>query len=160
MTRRRSLAGLAALAMVGTAGSGCGVEGLNFVQDDRVSITAPRDRAEVELPVTIRWTARDFDGTYAVFVDRAPVPPGRTLEWLAREDETCKETPGCPNEAWLRDRDVYETAATELTIDDLPDPTDDAGRDFHEASVVLLDRRGRRIGEAAFTVEFEVARHD
>lgn len=140
--------------------SGCGVEGLNFVQDDRVTITSPRDRAEVELPVTIRWTSRDFDGTYAVFVDRAPVPPGRTLDWLARDDELCQETAGCPNETWLRDRYVYGTAKTSLEIDDLPDATDDARRDFHEATVVLLDRGGRRIGEAAFTVEFQVARDD
>ena len=77
---------LAALLLSALAPA-CGVEGLNFVQDDRVTITAPRDRAEVRLPVTIRWKAEDFDGTYAVFVDRAPVPPGETLAWLARDDE-------------------------------------------------------------------------
>ena len=149
-----------ALAMVVITLPGCAFDGLNFVQDDRVSITAPRDRAEVELPITIRWTARDFDGTYAVFVDRAPVPPGETLTWLAEEDEVCEETPGCPNEVWFRDRDVYATTTTELTLDDLPDLTDDDRRDFHEATVVLLDRGGRRVGEAAFTVEFQVARDD
>lgn len=160
MTRRSSVAGVLVLTMAGMAMSACGVEGLNFVQDDRLTITAPRDRAEVALPVTIRWTARDFDGTYAVFVDRAPVPPGRTLEWLARDDDLCKETPGCPNATWLRDRHVYATPETELTIDDLPELAGDGRRDFHEANVVLLDRAGRRIGEAAFTVEFQVARDD
>jgi hypothetical protein len=87
------------------------------------------------------------------------VPPGRTLDWLAREDDACKETPGCPSETWFADRDVYATSATELTIDDLPDLTEGERRDFHEASVVLLDRQGRRVGESAFTVEFQVA-HD
>ena len=134
----------------------CGVDGLNFVQDDRVTITAPRDRAEVRLPVTIRWKAKDFDGTYAVFVDRAPVPPGETLAWLARDDELSDQTPDCPNETWFADRDVYATSSPELTVDDLPDLVDDERRDFHEATVILLDEEGRRIGEAAFTVEFEL----
>ena len=155
MTRRSPIAAALVLALA----PACGVEGLNFVQDDRVRITAPRDRAEVRLPVTLRWSAKDFDGTYAVFVDRAPVPPGRTLAWLARDDDLCKETPGCPNTAWFNDRDVYATTSTELTIDDLPDLTDGERRDFHEASVILLDDEGRRVGEAAFTVEFQVA-HD
>jgi hypothetical protein len=150
---------LAAVLLLALAPA-CGVEGLNFVQDERVTITAPRDRAEVSLPVTLRWSARDFDGTYAVFVDRAPVPPGQTLAWLARDDELCEQTVGCPNEAWFADRDVYATSSTQLTIDDLPDLTDGERRDFHEASVVLLDRDGRRVGEAAFTVEFQVAHDD
>jgi hypothetical protein len=146
------------LAMVALAPA-CGVQGLSFVQDGRVKIVAPGDRAEVRLPVTVRWTSRDFDGTYAVFVDRAPVPPGRTLAWLARDDELCDQTPDCPNAAWFRDRDVYATSTAEVTIDDLPDLTDGERRDFHEASIVLIDREGRRVGESAFTVEFQVA-HD
>jgi hypothetical protein len=150
---------LVAAVLLGLANPSCGVQGLNFVQDDRVTIVAPRDRAEVRLPVTLRWSSRDFDGTYAVFVDRAPVPPGRTLAWIARDDELCRQTPGCPDAAWLGDRDVYATSSTELTIDDLPDLTEGERRDFHEASVILLDDEGRRVGEAAFTVEFQVA-HD
>jgi hypothetical protein len=144
-------------AALSTTTSACGLRGLDFVQDDRVEITSPRDRAEVRLPVTVRWEATGFEGTYAVFVDRAPVPPGQPLSWLAREDELCAETPDCPNETWFRDRDVYATSATELTIEELPDLTDEERRDFHEATVVLLDGDGRRIGESAFTVEFQVA---
>ena len=156
MSRRSPIA--AAVLLVALAPA-CGVSGLNFVQDDRVTITAPRDRASVTLPMTLRWTARDFDGTYAVFVDRAPVPPGRTLAWLARDDEVCKETEGCPGEAWFRDRDVYRTSETSLTVEELPDlGGDEDRREFHEASVVLLDEQGRRIGESAFTVEFQVER--
>ena len=158
MSRRSTaLALVAALVPLLTA---CGVRGLDFVQDERVTITAPGDRDEVELPVTIRWDVRDFDGTYAVFVDRAPVPPGQPLRWLAEDDELCEQTPGCPSEAWFRDRHVYATSSTELTIEDLPDLTEDERRDFHEATVVLLDGEGRRIGESAFTVEFQVARDD
>jgi hypothetical protein len=155
---RRPVVGVTAVLVAATL-SGCGVRNLDFVQDDRVSITAPKDRATVRLPITLRWDVQDFDGTYAVFVDRAPVPPGQDLRWLGRDDELCSSTPGCPNEAWLRDRDVYPTEATTLTLDEVPEPVDDRNRrEFHEATVVLLDRSGRRVGESAFTVEFQVER--
>jgi hypothetical protein len=158
VTLGRPAAVMAAAVVLLATLPGCGVQDLNFVQDDRVTITAPKDRASVRLPVTLRWTSTDFDGTYAVFVDRAPVPPGRDLRWLARDDELCDSTPGCPNDAWLRDRAVFATPDTSLTIDELPDLNGDSDRrEFHEATVVLLDRDGRRVGEAAFTVEFEVA---
>lgn len=137
---------------------GCGVSDLNFVQDDRLSIVAPEDRAKVELPVTVRWKVEDFDGSYAVFVDRAPVPPGRSLEWLARDDELCETTPDCPSTEWFHARQVYPTTDTELTLEKLPELTRDERRVFHEVTVVLIDENGERVGESAVTVEFEVER--
>lgn len=157
---RRALVAAVVLA-VGLVGSGCGVSDLNFVQDDRVSIVAPEDREKVELPVTVRWKVEeDFDGTFAVFVDRAPVPPGRSLEWLARDDEFCKTTPECPNTEWFHARQVYPTAETELTLEDLPELSRDERRVFHEVTVVLIDEKGERVGESAFTVEFELVGDD
>jgi hypothetical protein len=136
----------------------CGVSGLSFVQDERVTIDAPKDRSKVDLPLTVRWRAHDFDGTYAVFVDRAPQPPGRTLAWLLRDDKVCAARPGCPDATYLAERDIHPTTTTSITIDRLPDTTRDERRDRHEVTIILLDRKGRRIGESAFTVEFEVAR--
>jgi len=136
----------------------CGIHGLNLTQDERVSIVSPKDRSTVDLPLTVRWTAHDFDGTYAVFVDRSPLPPGRTLEWLARNDDVCRQTKGCPDSTWFSERNVLRTAETAVTIDRLPDSTRDNRRDRHEVTVVLLDRAGRRVGESAFRVEFEVHR--
>lgn len=138
----------------------CSVSGLNFVQDERVSISAPRDREKVEVPVTIRWEVRDFDGTFAVFVDRAPVPPGKALAWLAEDDELCSAQPGCPTVQWFHDRYVFPTAETTLTLEQLPELRADEGRIFHEATVVLIGRDGRRVGESAFTVQFELAGED
>jgi hypothetical protein len=134
----------------------CGVSGLNFVQDERVSIVSPKDRATVSLPVTVRWTAHDVEESYAVFVDRAPVPGGKTLDWLAREDDLCSSTPGCPSDAWFADRQVFRTSGTELTLHELPELDRQERRELHEVIVVLLDRQGRRVGESAFSVEFEL----
>ena len=126
------------------------------MQDDRVDIVEPGDRDDVTLPVTVRWTVEDFDGTFAVFVDRAPIPAGRTLEWLARDDEVCDVTPACPSEQWFADRQVYATDDTEITFDEIPELDRDESRELHEVTVVLLDERGRRIGESAFGVEFHI----
>ena len=167
--RRPGRAGLVLACLVGLLPA-CGVDGLSFVQDERVRITAPADRATVPLPVTITWTVHDFTvtgrdgsagpdaGYFGILVDRAPPPPGETLEWLVRDDAECKVTPNCPNEAYLRSRHAYSTTDTTITIDRIPDLTRGQARDLHEATVVLLNGRGQRMGESAFRVEFEVAR--
>lgn len=48
---------------------------------------------------------RDFDvtsrkrgdspsaGYFAVFVDRDPIPPGKTIEWYATEEDSCGDSP-------------------------------------------------------------------
>ena len=146
------------------------MRGLSFVEDDRVSILEPGDRDNVELPMTVRWSVEDFRvtgptgtatsdaGYFAVFVDRAPQRPGRTVESLARGDAACEVDPACPDEAYFASRGVYTTAETEITIDFIPDLTEGDNRDFHEITIVLLNGEGERIGESAFRVEFEVAR--
>ena len=138
----------------------CGVSELNFKEDERVTITAPGDRAEVQLPLTVTWTVRDFDGTFGVYVDRAPQPPGKPQSWFAREDDQCASTPECPDEAYLAQRNVFATTDTSFLIERLPRPSSNAPkrREFHEVTIVLLDSEGERIGESAFVREFEVDR--
>jgi hypothetical protein len=140
---------------------GCAVTGIAFRQDDRLSFVTPDDRAEVTLPFTVEWETEDFDvpadGSYAVFVDRAPQPPGKTLEWLARNDDSCRTDDGCPDEAWFTERDVFPTTETEITIERLPARADDR-RERHEITVVLLDRDGVRVAETGWTLEVEVTR--
>ena len=141
--------------------SGCAVRGVAFRQDDRLSFVSPGDRDEVSLPVTIEWEVEDFDvpedGSFAVFVDRAPQPPGKTLSWLARDDDACRAADGCPDTEWYTERDIYPTTATELTIERLPARSDDR-RELHEVTVVLVDGEGRRIGETGWTLELQVDR--
>ena len=153
---------LLALVTVAVLTSSCGVSGLGFRQDDRLSFVAPRDRSKVALPITVEWQVEDFHvgdgaGSFAVFVDRAPQPPGRPLEWLARDDDLCRRTDGCPDERWYADRDVFRTTDFELAIERLPARTDDR-REWHEVTVVLLDEHGRRVGETGWTLEFQVER--
>ena len=154
----RRVASLVALVLLA---NGCAVTGIAFRQDDRLTFVRPGDRDEVTLPLTVTWEVEDFDvpedGFFAVFVDRAPQPPGKTLDWLARNDESCRAADGCPDEAWFAQRDVFRTRAPELTIDRLPARNDDR-REFHEVTVVLVDPDGRRIGETGWTLEFQVER--
>ena len=153
--------------------SGCAMQGLTFVQDNRVTISAPRDRAKVKLPVTVAWTVENFKvtgrdgrrgtdaGYFGVYVDRAPQPPQRTQNWLLREDTQCLTTPGCPNETFLAEQNIHSTTETTFKVERLPaPPSEDAQRrrEFHEVTIVLLNGRGERIGESAFTIEFELDR--
>lgn len=164
--RRPSVAFLFLLCVL----PGCGTRGLNFFADERVEIIAPDDREEVRLPLNVAWQIRDFEitgrdgrkradaGYFGLYVDRAPQPPGRTQEWLVRDDPKCQSP--CPDEDYLAGLNVFSTTETSFQIDRLPVPTGNAAkrRDFHEATIVLLDGRGTRIGESAFTIQFEVGR--
>ena len=157
---RRAAAAAAVFFLMATAG--CGVSNLMFRQNDSLRFLSPDDRAEVTLPLTVRWAVEDFEvgpgaGSFAVFVDRAPQPPGKSLDWLARNDESCRASAGCPDEEWFAQRDVYPTTDTELTIEQLPSRSDDR-RELHEVTVVLLDEDGRRVSETGWTLEFQVVR--
>jgi hypothetical protein len=152
------------VAVVLAVAPACGVSGLSFVQDDRVDIIRPEDRSEVRLPVSVRWTVEDFEvgpgqGSFGVFVDRAPPPSGKTLAWLFRGDSGCKGSAArvCATPEFLGQRNVFETTRTAFTVEQVNQLTgSQAGRQLHEVTVVLLDRSGRRVGEGAWSVQFEV----
>jgi hypothetical protein len=138
---------------------------LSFVQDQRVDIVAPVDRAKLDLPVRVSWTARDFAvgpgaGSFGVFVDRPPQRPGMTLAWIFRGDSGCKgagaERCGAPE--YLGQRNVFRTTDRSFTVKQVQRLSgNQSGRQFHEVTVVLLDTAGRRVGEGAWSVQFEVA---
>jgi hypothetical protein len=160
---------LAAILLPAVLISGCVSSNLSFRVDKRLHITSPKQRSEVSLPFDLTWTIRDFavksaptdvGGSFAVFLDRSPVPPGKPLSWLARNDSTCHITPKCPDAAYLADLGVYQTTDTRLIIsalaDDSSSSTDDTSR--HNATIILLDDDGKRIGEIAYNVTFELKR--
>lgn len=154
--------------------AGCDLQGLDFRRDDRVAITAPEPREEVQLPVVVDWTVEDFEvtgpaptsgqsrapsasdsaGYFAVFVDGFPQPPGETLAWFVRDDQPCQASPDCPNAQYFADKGIFTTTDTEFTVEALP--AGDARRDRHEVTIILLDPTGERIGESAFTIAFDV----
>jgi hypothetical protein len=138
----------------------CGVQGLSFVQDKRVDITAPRERSKVTLPVDVTWTAKHYTGSYGVLVDQAPPRSGKTLPWLFRGSDSCRGETGkalCESRAFLGERNVFETTKTRFTVERVIRFTGtDRRRQFHEVTVVLLDAAGRRVGEGAWSVQFEV----
>lgn len=170
---RRSVSGLALLALC-AALAGCVPQGLAFRVDERLTFSSPEDRSTVRLPVTLDWEIRDFEvvppgtgdardgaGYFAVFVDASPMPPGKPLRWIARKDTSCRAADGCPDEEYLRARGVYTTTETELVLDQLPLTTGSDDRDRrerHRATIVLLDADGRRIGESAFEIAFDIDR--
>lgn len=142
--RRVALLTLAALAALQL--TGC--EQYLFRQSDRVQITTPQIYTTVREPLIIRWQAQDFaapqDGSFAVFIDRDPMPPGDTLSDFP-----------------LNERDgIHVLDQTSLHIDVLPAQVgvDPAEQNHHDVTVVLLDRQGHRIGEYAGFTEFTVTR--
>lgn len=155
--------------------TGCAPEGLAFQADERVQIVQPQDQSTVRLPVTVDWTVEDFDviepgaqaaadvgpgsGSFAVFLDRAPQPPGEPLRWLARDDSSCRESEGCPDADYLAAQGVYATTDTRMVFEQFVVPPATSKRaERHSVTVVLLDAAGARIGESAFQVDFTVDR--
>jgi hypothetical protein len=147
------------MAVVATAllSGGCAIHGLAFERDQRVNIDSPANYATVSLPVHLHWTG-DPSGHLAVFVDTVPMRPGGTLRDLARNDPLCLRTPGCPDQRWLRDHGVYLTTGHSLTLSALQNLGNSHTKDAHQVTVILVDGKGHRIGESAWSVNFYVRR--
>ena len=166
-TQLRSARLVVVALTLGMVASACGVHGLSFLADDRVDIVSPGDRAKVDAPVTVRWTAKNFAtgsdrGAFGVVVDRAPQRSGRTLASMFNGDDTCKGSTGralCATPEFLAERGVYMTTDTSFTIERIARLSgNQRRRQFHEATIVLLDAAGRRLGEGAWSVQFELAK--
>lgn len=139
-------------------------------QDHRLTFTAPNSRDVVKPPFTLRWTMDDFRvvkpgagrpersaGYFAIFIDKSPMKPGQTVEDFVDDDEACKQDPNCPDANYLADRGVYTTTKTTLTVKEVLPLESDEGGQPHEATVVLLDSAGRRIGESSWYLQFALA---
>lgn len=126
--------------------SGC-ADGYLFRNDHRISIDTPGSFATVHQPMVVRWTASGFqaprDGSFAVYFDLAPPPPGQTVG----------DVPP------LQRRLVRVVNATQVEAPAFTHDSSTTGplQDHHEITVVLLDRDGRRISETAGYVEFDVS---
>jgi hypothetical protein len=153
LTVRRGLS--AVLALVGLMMTGCAGGPRAFVADSGLEITSPPALAEVTPPFTVTWTASTADGSYAVFVDRDPIRPGRGMRDVA--DDQCKRVAGCPDVAYLAQRGVYLTRADHVEVPALLPIGGVEGRSSHPVhtlTIVRLGLDGRRVGDAAWSVEF------
>jgi len=142
--------------------TGCGVSGLSFAQDKRLDIVHPDDRKTITLPLTIEWTVKDFavgdgEGSFGVFVDRAPQPSGRPLAWPFRGDRSCKGTGAalCTQPDFLAQHSVYQTTERSFRVEQVNRLIGSSTRQ-HEVTVVLLGPDGKRVGEGAWSVLFKV----
>ena len=168
----RHLGRLGAVAVLGIVllTSGCvKLSELQFKQDHRLEFTSPDDYEFVKPPVEIEWTMKDFEvlpansgeppsddaGYFAVFVDQAPIKPGRTLEDVAGRDEACKMAPRCPDKRYLAAKAVYVTHQPRLTLELIPQLTSKEKIQTHQLTVILLDSTGHRIGEYAWHLYFK-----
>ena len=154
--------------------AGCGLthlDDLNFRVDDRLHFTAPADRALVKVPLTVSWTIHDFRiaapgseppsrnaGYFAVFVDRAPVRPGQTLDVVAEGDTYCEQEPHCPDKTYLNENQVYPTTETHFRLVQAPKVPGKEDVQLHAITVVLMDTAGHRIGESAWELDVRMRR--
>lgn len=147
--------------------TGCDVSNMAFFNDHRVKVVAPEDRSTVDLPVKVSWEVGDFEvtgrdgqkrsdaGYFAVFVDRPPIPPDKTLEEYAQEPGSCGNS-ACGKVENLAY--VFATEQTGLELAELPAVNEEGDVEKHEVTIVLLDGTGARIGESAFWVRFDFDR--
>ncbi len=169
--RHRQRLGLVSAFVAALVTAGCAdYDGLLFVQDDRLSFTEPEDYEQVETPFTLSWTMEDFEvlekdedapvtedsGSFVVFIDQAPVEPGETLEAVGKDDPQCEADPRCPNRVYLNAKGVYPTRKTSLTLGNVPPLASKEEVQLHQATVILLDAEGRRIGEYAWYRQFKM----
>lgn len=162
MMPRPSLVAMLIAIVLGTAA--CLPDGFVFIADERVSITAPDDREEVEVPVTVRWDvdpelAADIaDPTegpagFGVVLDQHPQPPGQTIGWFARDDDGCTMESKCPDLRYLAERGVYTTRTNSITFAVVP-PNPVGNERQHEVTIFLIDAAGTRLSESTWSVEF------
>ena len=95
-------------------------------------------------------------GYFAVFVDRAPIKPGRTLEDVGNGDPLCEDNPGCPDKAYLEAEGVYTTYEPTVTLELVKALSSKEKIQLHQVTVILLDSEGRRIGEHAWFRQFKL----
>ncbi len=157
---------LGAITCFAVALASCRAGGYVIRADERLTIVSPPQNGRVARPVVLRWrlsgdlmVGRGGLAAFGVFVDHSPMPAGRSLRDLGNGDPVCRRNPGCPDQLYLRRLGAYQTTQTQFEI---PTVTDSrplgrpSAADGHEATIVLLDKRGTRIGEAFWTVEFTV----
>lgn len=139
----------------------CGVAGLDFRADTRLSIISPTDRAAVTVPFLLDWELRDAgmnDKSFAVLINVSPPRAGAQITDLLPESQQDLASCDAPcQEGALAARGVTMTSASEMEITVLPRRSglsaDRARR--HTITVIVLDDQARRVGEVAASIDVD-----
>jgi hypothetical protein len=130
--------------------------------DHSLHIVSPKGRTTSTLPLTISWTmTAGYTGSYLVVIDRSPPGVGQKVVSLVKNETDCKNEmlASCTTTAALATRGIYRTDATTIKLSAIPRKSgaSKAERMRHVLTIVLLDSSGRRRGDAAWSVDFDVA---
>jgi hypothetical protein len=129
----------------------------SFRAANGLTITSPLSDKVVATPLTVRWKSTYPAGTeYALFFDAPPIGPGQTMRAVPESihDSTCLAQPSCPSATYLAQDNIYLTKSNSFV---LPAFQSSAGYDaliLHRLTIVALGPNGRRLGEAAYWVDF------
>jgi hypothetical protein len=143
------------------AAGGCAHAPL-FVANKSLRIASPKPMAVVAAPVQVSWQTAELPARatqFLVFVDTPPIHPGQSLRALASGDPSCVPKAGCPNAEYLAARDIFLTSRHSVSIPFVAALSGLEGHDalaIHQLTVILLDARGARVGEYAYTMQFRV----
>lgn len=136
--------------------------GIELRADRSLRITEPHERERVSVPFQLTWIddRPEAGGSYAVFVNQPPMPPGSSVAWVARDDDVCRADPACPGEDYLHRRGVTVTAATTLMVDVVPREVGGRSTGYEEITVVRLRADGRRVNETSAFVRVRLEERD
>ena len=146
--RRPARRTVACLVLLSALASGC-TDGLSFRQDERLKIVSPLDGELVGEPVLVEWQMKPRPASvkkFLVFVDRAPQPPGQSVEHFKPDDRS----------------NIYESSTNSVEIAAFESAATGPKnrRNRHRVLIIPLDALGRRIGEASDHVEIDVFRDE
>lgn len=161
-----------AVALLGVCATGCATsfKGLEFHNDNRMTVVSPKADTLVKLPATLQWRMQDFTvagphrapvndhfGYFAIFVDRSPVKPGQTLAAVNSSVASCQHGNLCNSRSYLANEQIYTTTKDHLKLQTVSDlPGNNLSEQYHTATIVLMNTAGHRIGESAWSVEFKL----
>jgi hypothetical protein len=160
--------GACALAVIAILGTSCGFTRtdapVSFKADHRLSFESPDQEDDVHIPVRLDWKVKDFPlkngNWFAVFIDKPPVGPERTVRIrLCTEGEKLPPQAGTDRKICKDDlQRIYLAERTSLTLECFEPrfSAPERERNTHTATVILVDRNDRRVGQAVTTVRFHV----
>ena len=157
---RRPAAAVAAVVVLTALTSCSSLDKLQFVQDNSLTIKAPKNLSTVALPFDVAWSLADgHDGSqrYAVFLDRYPMAPGKDVRSVVEQDANCRGTDLCLGDDYLaRVYGIYVTDDASITVQSLPVRSASLGGGAHYATVVPVDDAWNRQGESVWFISFQV----